>query len=174
MFWQYGINCTDWNNFSFQKMLLLTCCCKLFSCVNASPKAQVSVNVSLASTDLPSYLRIVRRFYLLKPHLFAFLLLLLLLLIINPLTARVIGTPQMILQPVFSTCPCSTLPSGTCRTQACPVPDVVFPRLPLSALSSSPLHCALQDGFGQTWWKSGGNRVAVWKTEMKQKRFTLL
>ena len=29
-------------------------------------------------------------------------------------------------------------------------PDVVFPPLPLSALSSSPFHCALQDGFGQT------------------------
>ena len=35
--------------------------------------------------------------------------------------------------------------------QACPFPDVVFPPLPLSA-SSSPFHCALQDGFGQTWW----------------------
>ena len=34
--------------------------------------------------------------------------------------------------------------------QACPLPDVVFPPLPLSALSSSPFHCALQDGFGQT------------------------
>ena len=34
--------------------------------------------------------------------------------------------------------------------QACPFPDVVFPSLPVSALSSSPFHCALQDGFGQT------------------------
>ena len=24
--------------------------------------------------------------------------------------------------------------------------------LPLFALSTSPFHCALQDGFGQTWW----------------------
>ena len=30
--------------------------------------------------------------------------------------------------------------------------DAVFPPLPLSALSSSPFHCALKDGFGQTWW----------------------
>ena len=37
--------------------------------------------------------------------------------------------------------------------QACPVHDIVFPPLPLSALSSSPFHCALQDGFGQTWWR---------------------
>ena len=29
-------------------------------------------------------------------------------------------------------------------------PDVVFPPVPLSALSSSPFHRALQDGFGQT------------------------
>ena len=36
--------------------------------------------------------------------------------IINPLTARVVGAPQMILQPVFYFFPCSPLPSGTCRT----------------------------------------------------------
>ena len=29
-------------------------------------------------------------------------------------------------------------------------PDVVFSPPPLSASSSSPFHCALQDGFGQT------------------------
>ena len=72
------------------------------------------------------------------------------IIIISPLTARVVGAPQMILQPVFSIFPCSPLPSGTCRTQACPFPDVVFPPLPLSALSSSPFHCALHDDFGQT------------------------
>ena len=41
-------------------------------------------------------------------------------------------------------------PLGLGRLQACPFPDVVFQRLPLSALSSSPFHCALQGGFGQT------------------------
>ena len=41
-------------------------------------------------------------------------------------------------------------PGGLGELQACPLPDVVFPPLPLSALSSSPFHCALQDGFGQT------------------------
>ena len=50
----------------------------------------------------------------------------------------------MISQPVSSTLPCSLLLSGTWRT---PFPDVVFPPLPLSALSSSPFHSALQDGF---------------------------
>ena len=33
--------------------------------------------------------------------------------------------------------------------QACPFPDVVFPPLPLSALSSSPFHCALHDLNGR-------------------------
>ena len=41
-------------------------------------------------------------------------------------------------------------PLGLGELQACPFPDAVFPPLPLSALSSSPFHCALQDGFGQT------------------------
>ena len=37
-------------------------------------------------------------------------------------------------------------PLGLGELQACPFPDVIFPPLPLSALSSSPFHCALQDG----------------------------
>ena len=41
-------------------------------------------------------------------------------------------------------------PLGLAELQACLFPDVVFPPLLLSALSSSPFHCALQDGFGQT------------------------
>ena len=36
--------------------------------------------------------------------------------LIYPLTVRVIGAPQTILQPVSSIFPCSPLPSGTCRT----------------------------------------------------------
>ena len=35
---------------------------------------------------------------------------------INPITATVVGAPQMILQPIFSIFQCSPLPSGTCRT----------------------------------------------------------
>ena len=42
--------------------------------------------------------------------------------IINPLTARVVGAPQMILQPVFSVFPCSPLPSWTCRTPGLSIP----------------------------------------------------
>ena len=44
------------------------------------------------------------------------------IIIINPLTARVIGAPQMILQPVFTIFPCSPLPSGTCRTPGLSIP----------------------------------------------------
>ena len=68
----------------------------------------------------------------------------------HDLSLRVVGAPQMILQPVSFILPCSSLPFGTCRTPGLSIPYVVFPSLPLSALSSSPFHCALQDGFGQT------------------------
>ena len=44
------------------------------------------------------------------------------IIIINPLTARVVGAPQIILQPVFSIFPCSPLPSGTCRTPGLSIP----------------------------------------------------
>ena len=80
----------------------------------------------------------------LRKHLF------IIIIIINSLTARVVGAQQMILQPVFSIFPCSPLRLGLGELQACPLPDVVFPPLRLSALSSSPFHCTLQDGFGQT------------------------
>ena len=70
--------------------------------------------------------------------------------IIYPLTARVVGAPQIICNqfPPFS--PVLYCPLGLGKLQACPFPDVVFRLLPLSALSSFPFHCALQDGFGQT------------------------
>ena len=77
---------------------------------------------------------------------------LIIIIIINSLTARVVGAPQIILQPFFSIFSVLHRPLGLAELQACPFPDVVFPPLPLSALSSSPFHCALQDGFGQTRW----------------------
>ena len=43
-------------------------------------------------------------------------------------------------------------PLGLSELQACPFLDAVFPPLFLPVLSSSPFHCPLQDGFGQTWW----------------------
>ena len=71
-------------------------------------------------------------------------------IVIYPLTARVVGAPQMISQPVSSIFPVLHCHLGLGELQACPFPDVVFPPFPLSALSSSPFHCALQDGCGQT------------------------
>ena len=62
-------------------------------------------------------------------------------IIIYPLTARVVVAPPMISQPIssifFSVLHC---PLGLAELQACPLPNVVFPLLPLSALSSSPFH----------------------------------
>ena len=80
----------------------------------------------------------------------------LIIIIINPLTGRVVGAPQMSLQPVFCSCcflgvpfsPVLHCPLGLRKLQACAFHDVVFQPLPLSALSSSPFRCALQDGFG--------------------------
>ena len=46
-----------------------------------------------------------------------------------PLTAVVVGAPQMTSQPVCSIFFCSPLLSGTWQTPACPFPDVVFPSL---------------------------------------------
>ena len=46
--------------------------------------------------------------------------------------------------------PFSTALWDSKNIQASQFPDGVFPPLPLSVLSSSPFHCALQDGFGQT------------------------
>ena len=74
------------------------------------------------------------------------------IIIIYPLTTRVVGEPQMISQPVSSIFPVLHCPLVLGELQACPSPDVVFQPCPLSALSSFPFHCALQDGFGQTWW----------------------
>ena len=70
--------------------------------------------------------------------------------LIYPLTARVVGAQQMISQPVSSIYPVLHCPRELAGLQACPFPDVVFPLLPLSALSSSRCYCALEDGFGQT------------------------
>ena len=64
------------------------------------------------------------------------------------LTAGVVGAPQTI--SLFFLILCSL---GFGQLQACPFPDIMFPSFFLSTLSSSPVHCALQDGFGQTSWR---------------------
>ena len=69
-----------------------------------------------------------------------------------PLTTGLLGHhrwPHNQFPPFFSVLHC---PLGLGELQACPFPDVVLPPHFLSALFSSPFHCALQHGFGQTWW----------------------
>ena len=67
-----------------------------------------------------------------------------------PLTVGVVGAPQMTSQPVSSIFYVLHCPLGLGEFQACPFLDVVFPPLFLFVSSSSPFHCALQAGFGQT------------------------
>ena len=74
------------------------------------------------------------------------------LIIIYPLTARVVGALQTISQPVSSIFSLLHCPLRLGELQAYTFPNVVFSPLPLSALSSPFFHCALQDGFDQTWW----------------------
>ena len=71
-----------------------------------------------------------------------FKMVIIIVIIINPLTARVVRAPQIILQPVFSIFPVLHCPLGLAELQACPFPDVVFLPFPLSALPSSTFHCA--------------------------------
>ena len=64
-------------------------------------------------------------------------------IIINPLTKRVVGAPQMILQPVFSIFPCSPLPSGTCRTPGLSIPWRCLPASSSVCLVFFPLSLCL-------------------------------
>ena len=71
--------------------------------------------------------------------------------LISPLTARVVwGTTDDFATSFLHFFPVLHRPLGLAERQACPFPNVVYPSLPLSALSSFLFHCALQDGFGQT------------------------
>ena len=65
-----------------------------------------------------------RPLLLTKPYfiLFKVCLLVCLIIVVNPLTARVVGAPQLILQPFFSIFSCSPLPSGTWRTPGLSIP----------------------------------------------------
>ena len=67
--------------------------------------------------------------------------------IINPLTARVVWAPQVILQPVFSIFPCSPLPSGTCRTPGLSIPRYCLPTSSSVCLVFFPLSLCLARWF---------------------------
>ena len=67
--------------------------------------------------------------------------------IINPLTARVVGVPQMILQPLFSISPCSPLPSTTFQTPGLSIPWCCFPTSSSVSLVFFPLSLCLARWF---------------------------
>ena len=69
------------------------------------------------------------------------------IIIINPLTARAVGAPQMILQPVFSIFPCSPPPSGTCRTPGLSIPWCCLPTSSFVRLVFFPLSLCLARWF---------------------------
>ena len=69
------------------------------------------------------------------------------IIIIYPLTARVIGAPEMISQPVFSIFPCSPLPSETCRTPGLSIPWCCLPTSSSVYLVFFPLSLCLVRWF---------------------------
>ena len=70
------------------------------------------------------------------------------IIIINPLTARVVGAPQMILQPVFSIfSPCSPLLTGTCRTPGLSISWCCLPTSSSVCLVFLPLSLCLARWF---------------------------
>ena len=69
------------------------------------------------------------------------------IIIINPLTARVVGAPHMVLQPVFSIFPYSPLPSGTCRNPGLSIPWCCLPNSSYVCLVFFPLSLCLTRRF---------------------------
>ena len=84
--------------------------------------------------------------YLVKSH-DTWIIIIIIIIIIYPLTARVVGAPQMILQPVFTIFPCSPLPSGTCRTPSLSIPCCCLPISSSVCLVSFPLSLCLARWF---------------------------
>ena len=74
------------------------------------------------------------------------------IIIIYPLTARVVGAPHIILQPVSSIFPGSPLPSRTWRTPGMSIPWCCLPTSSSVWLVLFPLSLCPQDGFSKTWW----------------------
>ena len=55
------------------------------------------------------------------------IIIIIIIIIIYLRTARAVGAPQMISQPVSYIFPCSPLPSGTCRTPGLSIPGCFLP-----------------------------------------------
>ena len=69
------------------------------------------------------------------------------IIIINVLTARVVGAPRMILQPVFSIFPCSPLPSEICQTPGLSISWCFLPTSSSTFLVFFPLSLCLARWF---------------------------
>ena len=67
--------------------------------------------------------------------------------LIYPITMKVVGAPQMILQPLFSIFPCSPLPSGTCWTPGLSIPWCCLPTSSPVCLVFFPLSLCLARWF---------------------------
>ena len=81
--------------------------------------------------------------------------------LIYPLTMRVVGAPQMILQPVFSIFLVLYCPLGLGELQACLIPDVVFTNLLPFASSSFSLSLCLAKWFLPNLMNGGHDRTTA-------------
>ena len=85
------------------------------------------------------------------------IIIIIIIIIIYSLTARVVGAPQMISQPVSSILPCSQLPSRTWRTPGLSIPWCCPPTFYSVCLVVFPLSLCLARWFwsdlmnGKTW-----------------------
>ena len=88
-------------------------------------------------------------YYLVRPVrvVISIIIIIIIIIIIYPLTARVVGAPQMIWQPVISIFPCSPLPSGTCRTPGLSIPWCCLPTSSFVCLVFFPLSLCLARWF---------------------------
>ena len=70
------------------------------------------------------------------------------IIIIYPLTAKVVGAPQIILQPISSIFPCSPLPSGTWQTPGLSIPWCCLP----TSSSVCPVFFSLSLCLARWFW----------------------
>ena len=116
------------NKFVVRACVCVCLCVCVHVCVCAERREFIYLNVAIICVTLKTTTWLDRQ---------------IIIIIIYPSTARVVGAPQMILQPVSSFFPVLHCPLGLAELQACPFPDVVFPHLPLSALSVVFFHLSL-------------------------------
>ena len=102
---------------------------------------------SLTSEMIPSWLSCVA---VRIATVLVSIIIIIIIIIINPLTTRVVGAPQMILQPVFSIFPCSPPSAGTCRTPGLSIPWCCLPTSSFVRLVFFPLSLCLARWFYTT------------------------